>query len=96
MPDYNVVQLPQLRETCTSFRRDYNNKIQTLSDTTNTAIDVLTDAVDLLNGQTVPIIQILKEDGTVVWLKDTNVNIQKFVVATDEPAAKNLIWIRPL
>ena len=96
MPDIALVNVPQLREACVSFKRDYDAKIQTLNDTTNAAIDVLADAVDLLNGQTVPIIQILKQDGTVVWLKDTNVNIQKFVVATDEPVAKNLIWIKPV
>ena len=49
--------------------------------------------IDNING--VPVVQIARADGGVLYLKETNVNVEHVFVGTTQPTGRWLIWISP-
>ena len=57
-----------------------------------TAIDLQTQ-IDNING--VPVVQITREDGGVIYLKETNLNVEHIFVGDTQPTGKFVMWIKP-
>lgn len=55
--------------------------------------EYLQEQIDNING--VPVVQIVREDGGVIYLKETNLNVEHVYVSTDAPENRGVIWIKP-
>lgn len=55
--------------------------------------DDLQTQIDNING--IPVVQIIKEDGSVLYMKETNVDVKHLIVSNTTPTGRWVIWVKP-